>query len=383
MHSDRWPSPTADFAPTEQGLTVRFSGVAGEQNRPRIAILAEWMAEVGGAEQVTEAMLSAFPSSDLWTLASRDDQARSPLAGIMLSPTTDRRLLAAISTLAWRHGSFRPGEYDVVISSHHLQTHTAATEDVPHLAYVHSPARYAWFPEQDDRASGLVGRAIAARIRSNDRRAARVVRAYAANSRATARRLKTVWDVDAEVIYPPVPAARLAARPGQVREDFLLAVSRFIPYKRLDFAIEVAEAVRRPLVIAGSGPMRDELMRQAKQVHVPVRIIDEPSTEQILNLYSRASALLFPGVEDFGIVPVEAMACGLPVVAQGAGGAAESVVDHVSGKLVSGTDLEEWRSAVRAVEEIRPERCVEVALQFDIAKFRERIVAWVARWSSL
>lgn len=352
---------------------------------PRVAVLHEWMAPVGGSEQVARAILSTFPGSHLWTIAGGDAEepgtiVRSPLWGRRLRATADRRVLVTVANVAWRHGSFRPQDYDLVISSHHAQAHTAATGEVPHISYVHSPARYAWLPGVDERANSLLGRTIARRIRRADLLAAATVDDYAANSATTAERIRSLWGRDARVIHPPVALDSWPPRHEPAPDGYLLSVSRFIGYKRLDLTIELADRLGIPAVLAGSGPDEARLRERAAETSVPVSVRGHVSHGEMVELLHGARALVFPGIEDFGLVPVEAMACGVPVVAYSEGGATETVQPGVGGVLVASYDPEEWGAAVDTARWFDPATVRASVERFDIAAFRRRIAGWAGEW---
>jgi glycosyltransferase involved in cell wall biosynthesis len=343
------------------------------------------MATVGGSEQVARELVACFPGAHLWTIAGGDAEApgtvvRSPLAGRRLPPGTDRRALVAIASVAWRHGTFRAADYDLVVSSHHSQVHTAPTGAVPHLCYVHSPARYAWLPEVDERGAGALGRVLARRLRRQDLAAAGEVDDYAANSATTAARIRALWHRAARVIHPPVRVGDWPRRPAPVPDGHLLSVSRLIGYKRLDFTIALGEHLGVAVEIVGTGPDEARLRDLAERASVPVTFHGHAPKEELVRLLHGARALAFPGVEDFGLVPVEAMACGVPVVAYGEGGATETVVDGTTGALVGSYDLDAWAGAIEAARHVEPDVARARALEFDVSAFRERVRDWAGAW---
>jgi glycosyltransferase involved in cell wall biosynthesis len=214
---------------------------------------------------------------------------------------------------------------------------------------------------------------------------------YAANSDFVRRRMAAAWGVEARIIYPPVDvteieqvenwSSRLAAEEAAVLaglpDGYLLGASRFVPYKRLDLVIEAGEAADRPVVLAGGGPELGRLRAAAETATVPVHFVGRPSTELLWALYQRAAVFVFPAVEDFGIMPVEAMAAGAPVLAQAVGGTAESVVPGLTGALTTFASRASIKEGVAiALSTRRADRCQHAGI-FRAERFRDEIRAWV------
>jgi len=249
-------------------------------------------------------------------------------------------------------------DVDAVIISHHAAAIAAAhATDKPTLAYVHSPARWAWDPEmRRGEADGIAGRsalaALATLIRRNEASAAPKITAIVANSNVVRDRIRQWWHRDANVIHPPVNTDYYTPGSDTAREDFFLLAGRLVPYKRPELAVAAAERAGVRLVVAGDG-------RMAAACHAlagpKIEFLGRVSDEEMLSLQRRARALLMPGIEDFGIVPVEAMACGTPVIAVGAGGALDSVIPRLSGEFVpAGSDtlvVEGFEKALRQFDD--------------------------------
>jgi glycosyltransferase involved in cell wall biosynthesis len=259
------------------------------------------------------------------------------------------------------------------------------------MVYVHTPARYVWTRAFDARGDHPLARAVSRILRPLDRRRAREGAEFAANSAFVRSRMHATWGVDARVIYPPVNVERIqsvadwrvnltageAAILASLPDGYLLGASRFIPYKRLEDVIRVGEAVGRPVVLAGKGPTRAVLEEAARTACVPVRFVEAPSEALLYALYQQTAHYVFPAVEDFGIMPVEAMAAGAPVLAQVEGGAAESVVPGLTGSLISFGPVSEMREGVEeAIATAREDR-LERAKSFGADRFRDEIAAWV------
>lgn len=348
-------------------------------------IVAEWLAAVGGAERVIEQIALTCPDSRVVTVAS--EAGALPLLpvgsvrALVEGPewlVGRRSMLAGLNMVLWPGRRITSADADLVISSHHLGSHwTALRSEVPHLSYVHTPARYAWFPHLDGRATSVVARPVSAAIRRLDRAAARRVTSYAANSRTTRERIRSVWQRDARIIHPPVDLERFRVRSQEAPDRYLVAVSRFVPYKRLDFAMAVAEAAGLPLKVVGGGPLERDLRRQAASARVEVEFLVGRSDAEVAAVMAGAQALVYPAVEDFGIVPVESMAAGTPVLAPAIGGTAETVVHGETGFLFDDWDAATWAARVQDITSDMSVECRRRADAFAPGRFREQISRWI------
>jgi glycosyltransferase involved in cell wall biosynthesis len=224
-----------------------------------------------------------------------------------------------------------------------------------------------------------------------DRRRAQQPATYAANSDFIRRRITEAWGVDAEVIYPPVDVTeiqrvddwttQLTLQESEIMaalpDGYLFGASRFVPYKRLDLVIKAGEAAGRPVVLAGRGPELPRLRTVAENASVPVRFVGRPSVPLLRALYQKAAVFAFPAIEDFGIMPVEAMAAGAPVLAQETGGPAESVVPGLTGALCTFRSPRAMREGVEiALSTARAAR-VNHARKFRAERFQQQIRSWV------
>jgi len=355
----------------------------------RTWITAEWLSETGGSERVVERLAAAMPTAEVYTPVAFAQGAPSIArerihAGFRRPESLMRRreAAAAMNAVSWpTWGRTLDRKADLVVASHHMSSHwTAVYSDVPHVSYVHTPARYAWFPELDDRASSLPARALCAHIRRMDLKAAPRVVAYAANSEATRQRIQQVWDRDARVIHPPIDLGRFAdLTPGPgAAEPFVLGLSRFIAYKRLDFVIDAAEAAGLPAKIVGGGGLEDELRARGARASVPVEIITGTTDAEVAQLMADAAVLVYPAVEDFGLVPVEAMAAGTPVLALDEAGTKETVVDGVTGFLLPELDAAAWADRIDAALSLDPAACRARAREFSEESFQSAILGWIA-----
>ncbi|ROS65385.1 glycosyltransferase involved in cell wall biosynthesis [Curtobacterium sp. PhB172] len=361
-------------------------------------LVHEWIEAVGGAERVVDAFAEAYPAADLFGLwndaPERYAGRRVVESAIARSPLRGRKALAVPFLPAlWSHGLRQVGQYDWALVSSHLFAHQARVSGVDparQYTYVHTPARYLWNPELDARGATVLARAAAPALRAVDRRRARGLRHVAANSRFVQRRIRDSWGVDARVINPPVGVERLTAvddwstvLDGHERAEleslpqgFVLGASRFVPYKRLDVVIAAGRASGRPVVLAGDGPDDLRLRTIAADSGVHVTFVRAPSDAYLAALLQRAAVYVFPPVEDFGIMPVEAMALGTPVVVNAEGGACDSVQDGTSGTVLHDLEDATLAEAVERAARLDPAACRRRAAVFSTARFQREVAEW-------
>ncbi|MDB5297634.1 MAG: glycosyltransferase family 4 protein [Phycisphaerales bacterium] len=326
-----------------------------------VAIVHEWFASYAGSERVVEQLLGILPHADVFALCDfLSDEDRRFLGGRAVNTSVLQRLPFARSK--FRHflpfmplavEQFDVTGYDAVVSSNHAVAKGVVTSpDQLHVSYVHTPARYAWdLQHQYLRETrfgrgpvSLVLRAALHYLRVWDQCAANRVDVFVANSEYIARRVWRTYRRPAHVIYPPVDVAAFAGDapplPTAERDDFYLAFSRLVPYKRVDVIVDAFAATPgRQLVVIGDGTERAKLeARAAAAGATNVRFLGYQSFEAVRDHMRRARAFVFAAEEDFGIAPVEAMACGTPVIAYGRGGARESVVEGETGLLFDAQD---------------------------------------------
>lgn len=363
-------------------------------------LVHEWIAPSGGSENVLQAFAEMYPGTDIVCLWNDSEGRFDPTllreSWLALTPLRRRRALALpLMPATWRlpsnHG------YDWALISSHLFAHHVCFRGQPadfeRFVYVHTPARYIWAPEQDGRGGSPLVRVAAAAFKPLDRHRAQEGGHYAANSEFIRSRMMKCWEVDARVIHPPVDVTEIQAvadwrellTPAEAEvlaelpADYYLGASRFIPYKRLDLVIRCAELSGRPVVLAGRGPERARLEQRAAEATVPVYFVEHPSRALLYALYQRAALYVFPAVEDFGIMPVEALAAGAPVLAQRVGGASETIVPGVSGALSEfRSDQEMFDAAEEAMATSRAVRIAH-AQRFSQERFRDEITTWTGR----
>ncbi len=352
----------------------------------RMAVLNEWFEAIGGAERTLLATLAAFPEARSYVLwrdqgcslpeSTRDSWlARTPLRG-------HKALTLPMIPLVWR--SQTRTRYDVVLSLSHSLNHAARfplREGGVHLSYVHTPARYLHAPHIDARRTGSPHRMAVGAMKRLERAMSRHVTAYAANSQEVRSRIERVWGRRARVINPPVRTDFFTPAPHAApigEREYLLGVGRWVGYKRFDLMIEIADRLCLPLVLAGGGPMEVQLRRLAARASVPVRFEVRVGDDRVRELMRHARALLFPCQEDFGITPVEAQACGTPVVGLRRGGLLETVIDGSTGVLVDEVDPRVLADAVRRAERLDGAAARANAVRFGERRFVREMRAWVA-----
>lgn len=359
-------------------------------------IVHEWLETTGGSENVFEEIAGIYPDAAIQCLwdddQSRFDPARVSETWLARSPMRRSKSLALpFMPSTWRHVGESDAEWILCSShlfSHHVQF-SGSAKQAPKYVYTYTPARYIWEPSLDERGNSLAARVASVPLRRLDAARAQEARSIAAISEFVRDRIHRAWKRDSEVIYPPVDIDAYATgsidelTPAErelvdgLPERFVLGASRLIPYKRLDLVIRLGVATNTAVVIAGSGPSEDDLRSIAREHPGLVTFVGRPSQPLLRELYRRALVYVFPPIEDFGIMPVEAMATGTPVIANRIGGAAETVVDGVTGFLLTDFTDGEMRRAMERLPEISAAACREQAARFGRDTFRTGLTAWV------
>ena len=360
----------------------------------KVAIVHYWFVDRRGGERVVETLCELYPQADLFTHVYDPAPFAETLAGHAVRTTFVNRLPFAkrmlepylpLMPLACEQIDLRG--YDLVISSESGPAKgVIAPPDALHVCYCHSPMRYAWdmYPQYLGEAGWfkrLAMRPLMHYLRLWDQASAQRPDAIVANSAHTRARVAKYWRREADVIPPPVDTTRFTgASAGVAPGDYYICAGHLMGYKRTDLAVEAFNALGLPLVIAGVGPELESLKRRAKP---NVTFLGWTSDEALAGHVARSRALVFPGEEDFGIVPVEAMAAGRPVIAYRRGGALDSVVDGVTGLFFDAQTPESLAGAVRRFEETRGSfdaaRIAEHARGFGEAHFKQRFAAVVDR----
>ncbi len=356
----------------------------------RVALVHDWLTGMRGGERVLEALVGLFPGADIHTLVHVPGSVSATIEGRPIRTSFIQRLPGAprafrrylpLFPLAVRRLDLRG--YDLVLATSHCVA-MAARPPAPatHLVYCFTPMRYAWAFEGEylgrvPRLARGAGRLALAALRRWDRRAARRAGALACISRHVQARIRHAWGREARVIYPPVRTDFFRpADSGEVGAAFL-CVSALTPYKRLDLAVDAFSRLGWPLDVIGTGP---ELPRLRRRAGPTVRFLGWQPDGAVRAAIARCRGFVFPGEEEFGIAPLEAMAAGRPVVAYGRGALTETVLDGVTGLFFHEPSADALLEALRHFEQTEwsPEKIRAHALRFGEPAFRAEMGAFVA-----
>lgn len=364
----------------------------------RIAIVHDWLVTYAGAERVLENILQCYPDADIFTVvdfASRDDckflaDKKVTTSFIQKLPFAKKRYRGYLPLMPLAIEQLDLSGYDLILSSSHaVAKGVLSGPDQLHLSYVHSPIRYAWdMQHQYLREAGLVkglrsmlARMILHYMRLWDLRTANGVDEFAANSAFIARRIWKVYRRESRVLYPPVDVEAFAV--GAAREDFYITASRMVPYKKMPLIVEAFAAMpEKRLLVIGDGPEMEKCRRAAGP---NIELLGYQPSEVLRNYLQKAKAFVFAAEEDFGITPVEAQACGTPVIAYGRGGALETVLGPESASPTGlFFDIQTKEAIIEAVARFErdvtlfsPQACRDNALRFGAERFRTEFMAWV------
>ena len=354
---------------------------------PKVALVHDWLYTYGGAEKVLEVMLLEFPDADVYSLIDRMPQRHR--AGLQRK-TIKTTLLQKIPFVQHVYRRLLPimpfaieqldmSQYDLIISNSHAVSKGVMTSARQlHICYCYTPMRYAWdLQEQYLRESGMArgfqsafARYVLHRIRLWDYASAQRVDHFIACSEYIARRIRKAYRRESTVIYPSVDTSRFVM--GGVREDFYVCSARMVPYKNVHLIVEAfARMPDRRLILIGTGPQ----LRRIRALATPnVTILGYQPFPVLLDHLQRARAFISAAEEDFGIAPMEAQACGTPVLAFGRGGAQEAVVDGSTGLLFHAQTAAAIRDVVERFEALEtpldPQAIRHHALRFSTDRFR-------------
>lgn len=327
----------------------------------KVAVIHDWLTGMRGGEVVLETILKAYPNADLFTLIYNKGKLSERIENRnIITAFTDKlpfknklyRYYLPLFPTAIESLDLRG--YDLILSSSHcVAKGIIPSPDSLHISYVHSPMRYVWdmYYEYFPKKSGFkffLQQTISNYLRTWDAASSNRVDLFTCNSHFVGRRIQKYYRRDYKIIYPPCLPENF--RVGDTsKEDFYLLVSAFAPYKKIDLAIEAFRKNGKHLVLVGGGQDEAKLTK-----NLPKNILWKKglSRAEVVELYKRARGFIFPGVEDFGITPVEAQAYGTPVIAFGKGGALESVLPERTGVLFRNQTVEDLNEAIQRAEKI-------------------------------
>ena len=372
-----------------------------EARGPRVVLAHDWLTGMRGGEKCLEMLCRRWPHAELFTLLHHRgsvspaiERLRPRTSFLNLLPESHRYYRYLLPLMPAAVASWRLPPCDLIVSFSHCVAKAvrSSRQPVPHVCYCFTPMRYIWHMQEayfgGQRVRGVKARLLECFfdwLRQWDRRTAENVTHFIAISQTVQRRIAECYGRDSTVIYPPVDTDYYhpAALP---RQDYYLAVSAFAPYKRFDLAIQACNALRRPLVLLGSGQDEARLRALAGPT---IHFLGWQPDAVIRDHLRRCRALLFPGEEDFGIVPVEAQACGAPVIAFGRGGAAETVIPPdrrdagPTGLWFSEQTVDALAAALIDFEKNRdlfsPSVARRQALRFTAARFAEELFGYLDR----
>lgn len=360
----------------------------------KVAIVHDWLTVFGGAERVLEQILMIFKHADLYTVVDfLDEKDRNFLKGrnitttfIQSLPFSKKYYRNYISLMPLAVEQLDLSKYDIIISSSYAVAKGVLTgPEQLHISYVHSPIRYAWDLQSEYlKTSGLekglkswLARWQLHKIRLWDYRTSNGVDKWIANSSFIRKRIWKVYRREADIIYPPVNINSF--KPSKIKKDYYLTISRLVPYKRIDLIVNAFKKMPdKQLVVIGDGP---EWKRINSQLTDNIILLGYQNSDVVEEYMGTAKAFIFAAREDFGIVPVEAQACGVPVIAYGKGGVLDTVKDGVTGVYFSEQTEEALLNAVKHFEAVFENFNVDVirkhAEKFSEERFRNELTQYI------
>lgn len=340
----------------------------------KVAIVHDWLVNYGGSERVVEELLKIYPEADIFTLVYDEKKMGGifPREKVHTSylqhfPLSTRLYTKMLSFMPKAFESFDLSGYKLVICSSSSCAKGVITPPlVPHVAYIHTPMRYAWdkyfeYKSRSGRLTRFFMDRWMSRIRLWDYVSSQRIDTIICNSNYISRRIRKYWNRESQVIYPPVNIKELQPN-GRPREDFFVVFSRFVPYKRIDLAIHACGKLGKKLVVIGSGSQKRYLKKLAsKYKDAEITFTGRIRDDEVRDYLQRCRALIFCAEEDFGIIPVEAQACGRPVIAFGKGGALETIINGKTGTFFSHAAPDSVERAIIRFEELEAQGAFDPA----------------------
>lgn len=365
------------------------------QKLMKVALLHDYLNQWGGAERVLSVLIEMFPDADIYTLFYDKEKLMHRFAGKNIKTSIidhqivhkNHRFFIPAMPFAARFLKIK-GDYDLIISdSAGFAKGFRHSKKTKHISYCHTPLRYAWEPEYitskyRDLSEGYLGKLASFGLnylKAWDLKMSKRPDSMLANSKYIASKIKSYYGIDAQVLYPPIDTDFFSYDPKIKRGDYFLAVGRLMHYKKFDLIIKTFNKLKLPLKVVGGGPESSFLTSLSSDF--PIEFIKNPSDEELRGLYRSAKALIFPQVEDFGMVAAEAIACGTPVIAYAQGGALEIVTDSKNGLLFNEQTPESLTTAVEKFLKKKWQRKAisETAQKFSKNTFKEGIMDAIKR----
>lgn len=360
-------------------------------NGKNIALVHDWLTNMGGAEKVMESFIRIFPQAPIYTSMANKSNLSEAFANKEINTSFLQKKASKKKPNHQKYFPFMPMAFesfdltgfDVVLSSSSSCAKGVITRpETAHICYCHSPMRYGWeFYYEYTKDMGFIKKKLLKYfmnyMRTWDVCSSNRVDYFIANSKNVAKRIMKHYRRDAAVIHPPAETDYYT--PGDAENgDFFLCMSRLVYYKRIDLAVEVFNRSGLPLVIIGAGPELEKLRAMAKP---NIKLLGWQPDDVVREHYRSCRAFIFPGEEDFGIAPVEAQACGRPVIAYGRGGALETVIDGETGLFFAEQTADSLTEAVGRFGDISfsREKCRENALKFNKAEFERKIYEFIEK----
>lgn len=354
----------------------------------KVAVLYDYFNQFGGGERVTKVIADMFPQADIFSLLYDEEKTCGMFRGrtIYTSPIDTafvrKNHRAFIPLMPFAAGLMRGKDnYDLVISSTSGYAKGFPIRASYHISYCHSPLRYAWeidYLKNLSLTPHLMTKDLlrpgAEWLKRWDKKASKKVNFFIANSHFIAEKIKAYYERDAEVVYPPVFTEKFYFEENAERSDFYLMVGRLLYYKEFDVGIRAFNAMKKKLVIIGRGPEEKKLKEIANPTYI--RFISHVTDDELRRYYNAANALIFPQIEDFGLVAAEAQSCGLPVISFFKGGGGEIVVNGRTGIHFYEQTPESLAHAVRMFESKKFSRrdISKYAARFSDERFKEEFV---------
>ncbi len=358
----------------------------------QIVLVHDGLVVSGGAERVVTSLCQILPEAPLYTSAwlpqntfdyFKDHPPHVMPVSQMVRSERGFKLLYPLWWFGFRNQKFNKADL-IFSSSSYLSKYLKPPTGIPHICYLHNPFRYLWDRDSYEKESlplsksGLrIADIFLPLLRRIDRRLTGQITHIIANSKHMAARIQSIYDREADVVYPPISIADFPF--SSQRSDFYLFVGRLLSYKKIDLAIRACQEMGRKLLIVGSGPEETKLREMADE---QVEFLGRVSDKKLKQLYAQARGLISPGLEDFGLIPVEAQATGCPVIAYGAGGVLESVIANQTGVFFKQQSSEALQDAIKRFEKKRFDHTLirQNVQRFDLELFKHNIFSIVNRY---